>query len=358
MKRILSLLMVAVLWSMTIVAQDGEPLRIAVAGVAHGHLGNLTSQLRRGDYVVVAAWEENDQYRAKNDLRRHLAADKFYADLGEMLDREKPEVVTAYGPIADHLRVVEACAPRGIHVMVEKPLATNAKDARRIAELAKKHNIRVMTNYETTWYAANHLAYEMVQNDAVGAVRRINVYDGHEGPKEIGCSQMFLDWLCDPVQNGGGAVVDFGCYGANLATWIMHGQRPTKVFAVLQHNKPHIYPKVDDDATIMLEYPGTTVQIMASWCWPRGRKDMYIYGDKGCLYQKNHNTLLLNDQPQDTKPVSERTILDSYYYLKALVRGQLNEQPTDLSALENNIVVCEILDAARKSAKTGKAVKL
>ena len=352
MKKILLLMLCLVGFSAW--AQKDEPLRIAVAGVAHGHLGNLTSQMRRGDYTVVAAWEENAAYRAKNDLVRRLPADKFYASLEEMLDKEKPEVVTAYGPIADHLRVVEACAPRGIHVMVEKPLATNAKDARRIAALAKKYGIQVMTNYETTWYASNHLAKEMVDNGAVGPLRRINVYDGHEGPKEIGCSQMFLDWLTDPVLNGGGAVVDFGCYGANLATWLMKGQRPKSVYAVLQHNKPSVYPRVDDDATIVLEYPGTTVQIMASWCWPRGRKDMYIYGDRGFLYQQNHNTLLLNDQPQDTKDVAQRTILDSYRYLKALVRGEITEQPTDLSALENNILVCEILDAARKSAKTGK----
>ncbi|MCF0197463.1 MAG: Gfo/Idh/MocA family oxidoreductase [Bacteroidaceae bacterium] len=354
MRKIVTFLLC--LCALPLMAQNDQPLRVAVAGVAHGHLGNLTSQMRRGDFEVVAAWEENEAYRLHNDLARRLPADKFYADLEQMLDAERPEAVVAYGPIAHHLRVVEACAPRGIHVMVEKPLATTAKDARRIAALAGRYGIQVMTNYETTWYAANHLAREMVTQGAVGTLRRINVYDGHEGPKEIGCSQMFLDWLCDPVLNGGGAVVDFGCYGANLATWLMGGKRPRSVYAVLQHNKPHIYPLVDDDATIVLEYPGTTVQVMASWCWPRGRKDMYIYGDRGCLYQKNHNTLLLNDQPQDTKGIGERVILDSFRYFRALVRGEITEQPTDLSALPNNVIVCEILDAARKSARTGKAV--
>ena len=82
------------------------------------------------------------------------------------------------------------------------------------------------------------------------------VKSGHQGPKEIGCSADFLNWLTDPVKNGGGAVVDFGCYGANLMTGLMNGKAPVSVTAVLRHIKPDVYPKVDDDATILLEYPG------------------------------------------------------------------------------------------------------
>ena len=137
------------------------------------------------------------------------------------LDVYKRQVIV-YEPIHDHLRVVEACAPRGIHVMVEKPLATTVQQAKRMAELAQKYHIMVLTNYETTWYPANHKAYDMIQKDgAVGKMSRINVYDGHSGPVEIGCAPEFLEWLTDPVKNGGGAVIDFGCYGANLSTWLM-----------------------------------------------------------------------------------------------------------------------------------------
>lgn len=356
MKKI-CLFLIAFVACTVVFAQQDAPLRIACAGVAHGHLGGLTQHMNRGDYQVVAAWEENDKYRADNILAKRLPKNKFYTNLEEMLDKEKPEAVVAYGSIADHIRVVEACAPRHIHVMVEKPLATNAKDAKRMQELAQKYGIKVMTNYETTWYSANHKAYQLVGEGKIGNIRRINVYDGHEGPKEIGCNQMFLDWLTDPVLNGGGAVVDFGCYGANLATWFMQGAKPKSVYAVLQHNKPNVYPKVDDDATIIVEYPGVTVQIMASWCWATGRKDMYVYGDKAEIYQKNTNTISLNGEQQDTKDIETSMVLDSYLYLKGLIRGTIKEQPHDLSAIENNVTVCEILDAARESAKTGKAVK-
>jgi predicted dehydrogenase len=63
--------------------------------------------------------------------------------------------------------------------------------------------------------------------------------------------------LTDPVLNGGGALNDFGCYGADLITWLLDGQKPTSVFAVTQQFKPEIYPKVEDEATIVLVYPQT-----------------------------------------------------------------------------------------------------
>jgi predicted dehydrogenase len=362
MKRLLSAIMFLLSAAGIFAQTDSEPLRIAVCGVAHGHLGDVVGRMDRGDFKVVGVWESNDKYRNDNWLVGRLPAEMFYSDLGEMLDAVKPEAVVAYGSILDHMKVVEECAPRGVHVMVEKPLATTYKQALRMKQLAEKYGIKIMTNFETTWYASNHYARQMAQSGRLGAVRRINVYDGHEGPKEIGCSDMFLGWLTDPVKNGGGAVMDFGCYGANLATWFMNGQKPLSVYAVLQHNKPDIYPAVDDDATIILEYPGTTVQIMASWCWPYSRKDMYVYGDRGYIYQKNGRQVqtFIDGRKGDEfdAPSLQKPYDDSYRYLKALVRGEIVEQPEDLSAIDNNITVVQILEAAVKSAKTGKAVKL
>jgi predicted dehydrogenase len=360
-KNLLILLLLFTAVGMFAIPTD-QPLRIAVCGVSHGHLGDLMWRMNRGDFTIVGVWESNEEFIKSNGLVGRLPEEKFYSDLGEMLDKTNPEAVVAYGSILDHMKVVEECAPRGIHVMVEKPLCTTYKQALRIKQLADKYGIKVMVNFETTWYATNHYAKQIADSGRLGEIRRINVYDGHQGPKEIGCSPMFLNWLTDPVENGGGAVVDFGCYGANLATWFMHGQKPISVYAVLQHNKPSIYPKVDDDATIILEYPGTTVQIMASWCWPYSRKDMYVYGDRGYIYQKNGKEMRTfldgKDGGEFEAPALQKPFDDSYHYLKALVREEINQLPYDLSSLENNITVVQILEAAIKSAMAGKAVKL
>ena len=216
-------------------------------------------------------------------------------------------------------------------------------------------------NYETTWYPANHAAFAAIhEQHAIGDIRKVVVHDGHRGPKEIGCSPDFLNWLTDPVLNGGGALTDFGCYGADLITWLMHGQRPTSVLAVTQQIKPDIYPKVDDEATIVLTYPHAQGIIQASWNWAIDRKDMEIYGQTGQLLVPRKDLLKLHirqsPETDQTPAPLQGAQADPLSYLAAVVRGEM--KPSGLSSLEVNVVVTEILDAARKSAKTGKRVAL
>lgn len=342
-------------------SQNDKPLRLGIAGLSHGHLGEVISRLDRGDFEIVGIAEKDEGLWINRALLDKVSQKNFYQNIEDMLDNTKPEAVIVYENIYDHLKVIEACAPRGVHVMVEKPLATTDQQAKRIAELAKKYNILVLTNYETTWYPANHKAHQLVKEDKIGNISRINIYDGHEGPIEIGCSPEFLSWLTDPKLNGGGAVIDFGCYGANLSTWLMDGQKPTSVFASLKQLKPDRYPNVDDDATIVLEYPNATAVIMASWNWPMSRKDMHIYGPEGYIYQDNANDMRVYRDKKEQNIVAEKLPApynDSFLYLKAAVRGQIEVKPTDLSSLENNLIVVEILNAAIESNKTGKAVKL
>lgn len=359
-KILLFIILTAVTYSVN--AAKDKPLRLGVAGLSHGHIWEVLSRLDRGDFEVVGVAEKDTKLWGNKTLRAKVDEKRFFTNLEEMLDKTKPEAVIVYESIYDHLRVVEACAPRGIYVMVEKPLATTVAQAQRMAELARKYNIMVLTNFETTWYPSNHKAYDLVNNEqTVGKLSRINVYDGHGGPIEIGCGKEFTDWLTDPVLNGGGAVIDFGCYGANLSTWLMKGQKPLSVFATLKQQKPNIYPKVDDDATIVLEYPNVTTIIMASWNWPISRKDMHIYGDKGYVYQDNATAMRVNAKGKEDKLTAEslpQPYNDSFLYLKAAVRGEIEVKPTDLSSLENNLIVVEILEAAIKSNKEGKAVKL
>ncbi|MCD7969628.1 MAG: Gfo/Idh/MocA family oxidoreductase [Alistipes sp.] len=342
-------------------AGNDKPLRIGVAGISHGHLWDVVSRADRGDFIVVGVAEPDEKLRAESRWIQSLDPEIVFADLSEMIEVTAPEVVVAYGSIYDHLAVVQAAAPLGVHVMVEKPLAVNLEHAVEMERLAWENNIQLLTNYETTWYPSNRVITDMLGENAIGKLTRINVYDGHQGPVEIGCGPEFLAWLTDPVLNGGGAVVDFGCYGANLATWLLDGKEPRRVMAVLKQLKPDIYPNVDDDATIILEYDDVTVQVMGSWAWPMSRKDMHIYGLDGYIYQDNSTDLrvLENGKARNVKASAlVSPFNDPYLYLKAVVRGEITMSPFDQSALENNMTVVKILDAARESARSGRAVEL
>jgi len=194
---------------------------------------------------------------------------------------------------------------------------------------------------------------------AYGDIRKMVALDGHRGPKEIGVPPEFLGWLTDPVQNGAGALFDFCCYGANLMTWIMDDQRPIAVTAVTQQFKPQIYPRVDDEATVLVEYPRTQGIIQASWNWPIGRKDFEIYGERGDAIATGGQVLRTRVQggQEETRtppplPASES---DSIGYLTAVVHGR---EPVGLSSLENNIIVTEIVAAGRESARAGIRVRI
>jgi predicted dehydrogenase len=187
------------------------------------------------------------------------------------------------------------------------------------------------------------------------------VHDGHPGPKEIGVGVEFLNWLTDPVQNGGGALIDFGCYGADLLTWLMRGERPVSVTAITQQIKPDIYPKVDDEATIIVTYPRVQGIIQASWNWPLSRKDIEVYGQSGYVITIDALKMRYrkNEKEQEVAFSAEPTQFphsDPFGYLASVVHGEISED--DLSSLKTNMVVVEILDAARKSAKEGKTVFL
>jgi glucose-fructose oxidoreductase len=341
--------------------KEEAPLRVALAGLVHGHASGFFDEFqKRTDLQVVGIAEADGQLVEHFEKKYGLAPGLFYSDLEEMLKKSKPQAVLAFTNTYDHRRVVEICARYGVPVMMEKPLAVSLEDARAIEKAAHAGKIQVLVNYETTWYRSNQAAYDLVHEEAIGEIRKIVVHDGHKGPKEIGVEPWFLAWLTDPKLDGGGALFDFGCYGADLATWLMDGRRPDSVTAVTQQIKPEVYPRVDDEATIILAYPHAQAIVQASWNWPFDRKDMEVYGQKGYAITVKRDVLRVRlpekeEMTAESKPL-EKTKEDSVSYLRAVLLGGMS--PEGQSSLETNVIVTEILDAARKSAATGKTVVL
>lgn len=342
-----------------------QPVRVAVAGITHGHSGWILGRKPQQDITLVGVYESNAALLKQSARTFNLDSQLLFNNLETMLDAVQPEAVVAFGSIYDHLAVVKACAPRGIHVMVEKPLAVSVAHALQMDSLAKKFKIHLLTNYETSWYTSTAKAYQLV-NDSnyTGGLTKAVFHHGHEGPKEIGVSQTFLDWLTDPVQNGGGALIDFGCYGANLMTWLMKGEQPVSVTAVTRQFKPHIYPRVDDEATIIVSYPNAQAIIQASWNWPFGRKDMELYGKTGYVITVNSSDMRIKRKHAKTEQHMRYTTKDiavyedPFSYLADVVRNKVTVADDGLYALPNNITVVRILEAARISAQSGKTIML
>jgi predicted dehydrogenase len=338
------------------------PLKVAVIGLVHTHVHWILGREKTGDIDIIAIVEPNRQLAEQYSKQHGYSMKIVYNSMEEMINSVQPEAVCAFNSTYDHLKTVEFFAPLGIHIMVEKPLAVNNEHATTMLALAKKHSILLLTNYETTWYGSNKVAWEMVhEKKEIGDIKKIVFHTGHPGPVEIGCNPEFLEWLTDPVLNGGGALTDFGCYGANIATWLMKGERPVSVSATLQQLKPTVYPKVEDEATVVLAYKDAQVIIQASWNWPFNRKDMVIYGKDGyvfCIDRENMVMMKNGKKLQDTIKAAPlpTPYNDPFSYLANVVRGLIKPAEYDLSAPANNKIVMQILQAAKQAATTGKTI--
>jgi len=339
------------------------PLRVAIVGLEHGHVEGFLSALpQHKDVELVGIADADATLTAKYGKKYGLADALFFKSEANMIEARRPQAILVYTSISEHRHAIEIAAQYGVSVMVEKPLTISLADALAIRKIARVHNIHVLVNYETTWYASNKAAYDEVREGRIGDVRRVVVHDGHQGPQEIGVPPEFLRWLTDPAQDGAGALYDFGCYGVDLMTWLMRGETPLTVTAVVNHDKPQLYPKVDDDSTIVLTYPHAQAVIQGSWNWPFSRKDMEVYGATGYAITVGPDKLRLRHEHESEERSMTAAPLNgaqnnSLSYLSAVLRGEL-EPNGDLTALDTNVVVMQILDAARESARMARTVKL
>jgi predicted dehydrogenase len=338
--------------------------KLAIVGLDHDHVWGLLRDLTgepNAELVAIADahTELVDQAKAKVP-----PTVKFYSDYIKMLDEMKPDGVIVTTENDRHLEILRECAKRHIHYSTEKPLATTAADAREMERLANQAGIKVMVNYWNAWVAPTHALFHRVHDNQLGPVQRIIVRYGHQGPKEIGVSKYFADWLYDPVKNGGGAIMDFGCYGAEWAIWLKG--RPARVSAVTQKLKLEQHNAVDDDATIVLDYPDGTAIIEASWDWPYNMGQVQVFGPKGSLLATARDLFSRSTGRQEANAAleGERVALDPparetnnpvSYFVDCIRNNKPIEDPLSMKL---NVQVMEILDAARESARTGKQQEL
>jgi predicted dehydrogenase len=338
--------------------------KLAIIGLDHDHVWGLLRDLAGESNAELVAIVDDHQPLVDQAKTKVPPTVKFYSDYVKMLDEMKPDGVIVTTENDRHLEILRECAKRHIHYSTEKPMSTTAADAREMERLANEAGIKVMVNYWNAWVASTHELYHRVHDNQLGPVQRIIVQYGHQGPKEIGVSKYFADWLYDPVKNGGGAIMDFGCYGAEWAVWLKG--RPSRVSAVTQKLKVDQHNAVDDDATIVLDYPDGTVIIEASWDWPYNMGQVQVFGPKGSLLATARD--LFRRSPSDSVAKvgleGERVALDTpihetsnpiSYFVDCIRNNKPIEDPLSMKL---NVQVMEILDAARESARTGKQQEL
>src|ERR1700730_11128221 len=150
------------------------PIRVAIVGLVHGHVKGFLAALPGNQAATLVAVVEPQEPLAKEYAAKyHLDAKLFYTDMEKMLVEQHPDAVLVYTTIAEHRKVIETAARHGVSSMVEKPLATTLEDALAIRDIARRQHVRVLVNYETTWYASNQEVFTEVAAGKLGEVRKV-----------------------------------------------------------------------------------------------------------------------------------------------------------------------------------------
>ena len=229
-----------------------------------------------------------------------------------------------------------------------------------IRDIATKSGIYVMTNYQMAWWASNYTARKIADSGGLGKVYRLRGVVGHGGPGSDGPrNSFFFAWLTDPVKNGAGALMDFGCYNALWSLWYMG--KPQTVYARVDHIQPERFPKVEDNATLVLGYKDGDGIFEGSWDLPRSFQDLEVFGRSASMTMVNNKVEVhksgrgATNEAVKIDPLAKERSSPLAYMANAVTTHQA---PDGLVALDINVQVVEIIDAAKMSIKTGKAVTL
>jgi predicted dehydrogenase len=353
MAAIMKFLLSALLLTLPAFAQD---YKIAVIGLVHSHAWGHLPRMIKGDPAKLVGITETEPELIA-EAKKKGSTVPIYSDYKKMLDETKPDIVWSFVENNRHLEIVQACAPRGIHVIFEKPLASTYKDAVAIRTLANKHGIKILTNYQMAWWPANYTAKAQADAGALGRVWRVRGIVGHGGPGSTGVGKYFFDWLTDPVKNGAGALMDFECYNALWSLWYMG--KPETVYAQVNHLRPETFPKVEDNSTMVLHYKNGVGLFEGSWDLPNSYQEVEVFGPSGSVFMKNGKVEVRKSKesaseiaiaplpPERSEPIA---------YMVYCIR---EKKPIEgLTALDINVDVAQIIEAAKQSVKTGAAVPL
>jgi predicted dehydrogenase len=333
----------------------GAPLRLAVVGLVHDHVWGLLEQFRAtGEVVPVAAVDPNRPLTER--AQREFGFDQALPAIDGLWEL-RPDAVLCCTSNAASAAVVEACAEHGVPVMVEKPLSANLAQARRIAAASRRSGVPVMCNWPTAWDPKIRHAVRLAREGALGHVYTVRYRAAHAGPREIGCSPYFWSWLYDSEQNGAGALMDYCCYGAALAAWLLG--LPETVTGVAGRLVKTDIP-VDDNAILLLRYPAAFGIAEASWT-QAGRRPygFQVLGHQAGLVVEQGHLLRVDaahpeGEPVEVPPLPPEERHGPAYFVHCLRTGK---QPQGLVGLDVAYMAQQILEAGLLASRTGLAVR-
>ena len=336
-----------------------DAIRVAVLGMAHDHLWTNLKQLDSVDGAeLVAGADYNSALR--DQFVKDTGCKAVYEDYEGLLDDVKPDAVFVFSATAEHADVVEMCAPRGIDVMVEKPMGATLEQADRMLVAAKTHGTTLMVNWPTAWSRSWRTAKRLIDEGVIGDVWQIVWRGGHCGPDELGCSEHFCGFLFDAELNGAGAFNDYGGYGSSLCVWLL-GTPQSVVGVAGRLLKRHL--PVDDNGMMILRYPRAMCRLEMTWTEAVAYKpahDLVVYGTDGTLVTGSDHVDVFTRTNKDGEIVAFDSLPEGEtngptHFVQSLQAGS---EPSGLTNADLSRDAQEVMEAGFLSAVNGMTVSL
>ena len=361
-----------------------QSYRVGVIGFAHMHVNELISKFGEHSQTKWVACADTVPRRPsltdipgsrRANLKRALESSgipRSYDDYREMLDSEDFDIMICCPENTRHAEVAEAVADRGIHVVLEKPIASTLPEALQIVRAIRRNNVELLVNWPTTWRPWVMKVKELIEGGEIGEVWQVKWRNGPSlGPLAFGSTHpgdtvvtavleekhKAAEWWYD-ANEGGGALLDYCCYGASLSFWYL-GQKAVAAQA-LKANFFNEHGSADDNAVIVVRFANALSILEGTWTTfhtgvPTGP---IVYGTKGTivvdgtlakLYQQRGASEPTRVYEGEPFPLGHRTVAETF--IRHLEKGEPLHPTLDV---EVNIAAMAILDAGIRSARSGK----
>src|SRR6266849_1572300 len=272
-----------------------ETLRIGFVGA--GGMGNHHAReaLRREEARVTAVCDPSAPARERlvGTLGAASEGVKTHATLEEMLAAEPIDAAVITTPHTQHGAHVRACLEAGLHVLVEKPMTTTARDARELIVLAEKTGKVLAIGYQRHGDGTFIKARQLVQSGAIGEVRLVHVIIAQD------CLDVFrpgASWRADPALSGGGHFMDTGSHINDMLLWIT-GLEPKRVQAFINQEGT----LVDVQTAVAVEFTnGAVGSLSYTSLSPEWREEFTFYGTEGVMRFGAAEPLRVTRRGEDT----------------------------------------------------------
>lgn len=359
-------------------------VRTVLIGAAHMHVMYLSYQCLENPDIELLGIADTAPLRSEfagsppftrkwnlDYVTRRLGV-RYFDSVEAMLDETKPELAIVATETPLHVDVVEMCAERGVNVSLEKPMAVSYSDGLKIARAVERSGIELMVNWPLAWLPCMSQYKELIDSGRLGKILKIHQMVGHSGPLGRGVKHPRVEETSEATtgvekaatwwhtaSTGGGAMLDFCCYGAMACNYLV-GQSAVAAMG-MRLNSMSQWGDADDNAAMIVRYPDCMAILEGSWTTPNGamRPGPTIYGTEAMAesYDSPEGAgIIVRDfyGHEEHLPIFQplphlMNITTAYAHHK-----KTGEPLPPYLDLYENLQVLAILDAGVRSAASGK----